>query len=724
MFFDIVDRVISYYPEAKIALLEKAYVFAARTYATSSNIVKKHPFLHHELAVASILTDMHLDEEAVASGILHNVLSVEGVTVESVAHCVGDSVAQIIEVVDRLNRLSYSKKEEQQAEYLRKMILALAKDIRVVLVKLADRLQHMRIFDGMERDDLVVGIARETLDVYAPLAARLGIEWMKKELENRALKIIDPGTYETIEQSLRQTEEERNAYIERIQTILERLLIDYGIKGRVLGRPKHIYSIYKKMVDQSIDIHRIYDLIAFRIIVGSIKDCYEVLSIIHSIWEQIPERYKDFIQKPKPNNYQSLHTTVIGPLGEPIEVQIRTEEMDRIANEGIAAHWLYKEGRPFDPAKVEEIQKYTWLRQILEWKDKIRNPKELFQSVTFDLFPNEVYVYTPQGDIKVLPKGATPVDFAYNIHTEVGHRCIGARVNGKIVPLRYQLQNGDTVEIITSKTQRPSKDWLQFVQTSKAKNRIRHWINMERQEQAASLGRELCEKEFRRKGLNFNEYINSSELLDVAKSFSLKSVDDLLASVGFKKISSGQVLGRLFPEGELGVDSQQELLPASEIRSIRRDRNRSDGVRVVGSGSILTRFAKCCMPLPGEPIVGYITRGRGVSIHRTSCSNISHAEPERLIEVAWDTEAEDLYAAPLRLIFANKKGMLANISSILGQMDAEIRGVQVKTLPDGLHEGHITVAVKDQEHLNKLIATLRSERDIYSVERLSQDKGR
>lgn len=713
MFFDIIDQIRSYHPNANIRLVEKAYVLTARAYRKSP-IGRRSPFLVHELSVASILAGMHLDEEAIASGILHNILSVNGITKESLKQHFGDTVARIVEGVDRLNRLNYSKKEEQQAEYLRKMILAVAKDIRVIMVKLADRLHRMRMLTegSPEGEFSPENLARETLDIYASLAARLGIEWMKKELENRSLKILAPEEYSAIENALKQTEEERNFYIRQVKEILERALGEHGIEARVLGRLKHIYSIYKKIKEQNVDINRIYDLIAFRIIVKSVEDCYRVLGLIHSMWESVPGRYKDFIRRPKPNKYQSLHTTVKGPLGYPMEVQIRTEEMDRIANEGIAAHWLYKEGRPFDPTKVEEIEKYAWLRQILDWKERLRDPGEVFKSLSLDLFPNEVYVFTPQGDIKVLPRGATPVDFAYLIHTEVGHRCIGARVNGKIVPLKYELQSGDTVEIITSKNQRPSKDWLKFVKTSKARNRIRHWINLAEQEQAIALGREMCEREFKKRGVNFNDYVNSPELLEVARAFSLKSIDDLLAAIGLKKISPGQVLGRLLPEEE-----PDSLPTGTDIPA--RKKEKGEGVRVIGGGSILTRFARCCSPLPGEPIVGYVTRGRGVSIHKASCKNVAHAEPERLIDVEWDISSEDLYSASIRLVFANKKDILASISSILSHMDAEVKNVQVRPLPDGLHEGRLTVAVKDQEHLKRVMATLKGEQDIYHVEHIA-----
>ncbi len=716
MFFDIVDRILLYHPDADIGLLEKAYVLSARTARDGYRNKNEREFLEHPLGVASILADMHLDEEAVAAGLLHNVLENGSISPKEISKLTNDSVSQIVEGISKLNKLTYSKKEEQQAEYLRKMILAISKDIRVVLVKLADRIHTMRMMT--EADALDINLAQETLDIYAPIAARLGIEWIKKELENASFRMLEPEAYNYITQRLAKTEEERNEHIARIKGLLEDLLEKHKIKGRVLGRSKHLYSIYRKMSQQQIDINRIYDLVAFRIIVETIKDCYEVLSVIHSTWDPVPGRFKDFIARPKPNRYQSLHTTVVGPDGDPMEVQIRTEEMDKVANEGIAAHWLYKEGRPMDPAKIEEARRYTWLRQLLEWNSNFKNTKEIFKSIDTDLFPEEVYVFTPQGEIKVLPRGSTPVDFAYHIHTEVGHRCVGARVNGKIVPIKYELQSGDTVEIITSKHQRPSQDWLQFVKTSKARNRIRHWLKMAEQEQAISLGREMCEKEFKKKGLQFSEFIKSPEMMEVARAFSLKSVDDLLAAVGFMKITPGQVLGRFMPEET--DQEEKESLEAEELEV--REQNRkttviSESVRVVGSGDILTRLAQCCNPLPGEPIIGYVTRGRGVTIHKKDCKNIQSAEPERLIEVNWDTSGEDLYTTPLRILFSNKKGMLAHISSVLGQMDAETLSVQVRSLPDGVHEGLVTVAVKDREHLEKLIMVLKSEKEIYSVER-------
>ncbi len=724
MFFHIIDKVLDYYPEANIALLERAYVFFARNAKKALN--KAESFMAHNLSVANILADMKLDEETIASGLIHDFTEKTSLSENEALRLISDNfsrrISQIVEGVSRLGRLTYTKGEEDgQAEYFRKMILAIAKDVRVILVRLADRLDEIRRLKDTAKDNAKREvIARETLNVYAPLAARLGIEWMKKELENISFSILNPAVYDEIVQRLAKTEEERNAYVEKVKAILRDVLAEHGIEARVLGRPKHIYSIYKKMLNQSIDINNIYDLIAFRIIVKTKAECYEVLSIIQSLWEQVPGRYKDFIERPKPNGYQSIHVTVIGPYGEPMEIQIRTEEMDKVANEGIAAHWLYKEGEKRSPSLENckhEVTRYSLLRQLVEGGN---NPERLNtvlkELVNLDLFPNEVYVFTPQGDIKVLPRGSTPVDFAYHIHTELGHRCIGARVNGKIVPLKHELQNGDVVEIITSKRQRPSKDWLSFVKTSKARSRIKQWLKAEEYERALSEGRELCEKEFRKKGLNFSEYLGSSKLLEVAKSFSMQSIDDLLVGVAFKKITPLQIIGRLLPETkDKKIPSETETL---ENVTTEAPLEISD---IKSSKDILTRIARCCNPLPGEPIVGYITRGRGLTIHKKDCRNMKNAEPERLIEVEWETgrtKPFQTYVAPLKVIFSDKKGTLASINSILSQMDAEITEVHIKPLSDGTQEGLIKIAVKDLEHLKKIMLTLKSEQHVYSVERI------
>jgi GTP pyrophosphokinase len=763
-FFQIVDKVLDYYPEANTRILEKAYVFAARTlsslfkhrHAQSLN-GNRYGFLTHNLSVASILSDLKLDEETIAAGILHDVgekLSPEANISSLLSPYFSEDIARIVDGVTRLNKLSYSQKKtskdkeekDDRAEYFRKMLLAISRDVRVIFVKLADRLDEIRRVvaeldessaDKDPRTLSMIDLARETLDVYAPLAARLGIEWIKKDLENLAFRILDPEAYNNIVQKLATTEEDRNRYIEEVKQILYNILYQHGIQAQVLGRPKHIYSIHKKMLTQQIDINRIYDLIAFRIIVDTIDDCYRVLSIVQSHWEPIPGRYKNFIQRPKPNGYQSIHITVVGPHGEPMEIQIRTKEMDQIANNGIAAHRLYKEGQT-DGASIAEQGCYLTLRNILESKNTPEHLKKAFRELMDkELFPNEVYVLTPGGDIKVLPRGSTPIDFAYSIHTELGHRCIGARVNGKIVPLRYELQNGDVVEILTSKKQRPSRDWLNFVKTSKARNRIKQWLKVEEYEKAVAEGRELCEREFRKKGVSFSDYVNSPKLVEVAHSFSLSSIDDLMANVGFRKITPLQIFGRLLPELRDKVVRDEEVQPEETLitkkeHSSQEDRLPKSIVKILGSGDVLTHFAKCCNPLPGEPIVGYITRGRGVTIHRKDCRNVKQAEKERLIDVEWDpllwkykpgsgkTVSENTqHVVPIRVVFSNKKGAISAINSVLDTLDAEIVDIRLKLLPDGVHEGRLRVGVKDIEHLKKVLMALKSEETIYEVQRLS-----
>lgn len=781
-FFQILDKVLDYYPEANTRLLEKAYVLAARVHKPSSRgkitsgSLNGAGFLVHNLSVGLILTDMRLDEETIASGILHDIGEKLATKVNDIVDFLSvqfsPDIARIVDGVTRLNRLSYIKKagskereeQENRAEYFRKMLLAISKDVRVIFVKLADRLDELRRIgeildkasDKDPRTSAMIEMARETMDVYAPLAARLGIEWIKKDLENLAFRILEPEAFSSIVKKLATTEEERNRYIEEVKRQLYSILSQHGIEAQILGRSKHIYSIYKKMLAQSIDINRIYDLIAFRIIVDTVDDCYRVFSIIQSHWETVPGRYKNFIERPKPNGYQSIHVTVVGAYGEPMEIQIRTKEMDRVANNGIAAHWLYKEGQT-SGANISGQQCYLTLRGILEAKSTPEHLKEAFrQLMGSELFPNEVYVLTPAGDIKVLPKGSTPVDFAYDIHTELGHRCIGARINGKIVPLRYELQNGDVVEIITSKKQRPSRDWLNFVKTSKARSRIRQWLKIEEYERAVTEGKELCEREFKKKGLSFNEYLNSPKLLEIAKSFSLSSTDSLMANVGFRKITPLQILGRLLPEWKdragkvsqtvLGTvikkalaTSEEDNLGDEELISTKKESPVSEGrlprsfVKILGSGDVLTRFAHCCNPLPGEPIVGYITRGRGVTIHRKDCRNVKQAEKERLIDVEWDpilwkkslidgkvqVIEDSQYIVPIRVVFSNKKGAIAAINSSIDTMDAEIVDIRLKPLSDGSHEGYLKISVKDIEHLKKVIMALKSEEMIYEVERLS-----
>lgn len=710
-FFEIIDQVLGYYPQADISLLEKAYVFAAKVNKGQTRL-EAEPYLRHALAVAGILAGMRLDEGSIAAGLLHDCLEEQRVTRRDLEEAFDSSIAMIVEGVTKLGQLDFSQREERQAEYMRKMILTMSEDIRVVLVKLADRLQDMRSLRHHMSEEQEV-LAQETLHIYAPLAARLGIDWMKQELEDLSFQCLHPEDYQVLLQGLAKTEEERRRYVDEVKQLLTAKLEEYSLKGRVSGRSKHLYSIYQKMIRQNLDLQRVYDVIAFRIILDSVKSCYETLGIVHALWEPVEGRYKDYIVKPKANMYQSLHTTVIGPYGERMEVQIRTEEMDVVANEGIAAHWLYKEGKPTGDSSEEETRRFSWLRELLEWNREWRDPKGIFDAVKLNLYPDEVYVFTPEGEVRALPKGSSPVDFAYEVHTEVGHRCVGARVNGKLVPLRYELQNGDTIEILTASNHHPSKDWLKFVKSNKARNRIRHWIKAEERERSIVLGRELCEREFRKKGLSFNNYLNSAELLEVAKNFSLRSIDDLLASVGYYKISPVQVVGKLpvaLPEEEPAKD-EAFLLD-------RRKPSKSDeGVRVHGVDDVLIRMAKCCNPVPGEAITGYITRGRGITVHRSNCRNVENIEYERKIEVQWDSGEDNVYPVDLRVDYSDSKGMLAVLSGVLGQLDVSVVDVHVESRDVGSNTCRLKIGVKDTEHLQRVLSALRAEKGVYHVHR-------
>ncbi len=708
---DIVDQVLAYHPEADIGLIEKAYVYSAKAHAGQIRL-SGEPYLMHPLEVAGILAKMKLDVFSIVSALLHDTLEDTDTNVEDLSRLFGTEVSQIVDGVTKIGRFEFGSYEERQAENMRKMILAMANDIRVILIKLADRLHNMRTLDyhapGKQRL-----IAQETLDLYAPLAGRLGIDWIRTELEDLAFSYLDQDVYDKIVHGLKQNEEERERYINEVKRIIQEKLAEFGLQGKVSGRPKHIFSIYKKMVSQNLDLEHIYDIIAFRIILDNIRECYEALGVIHSLWKPIPGRFKDYIGMPKANMYQALHTTVIGPYGERVEIQIRSEKMHRIANEGIAAHWVYKEGKSVPES---DSKRFSWLRQLLEWQQDLKDPQEFLESVRVDLFPDEVYVFTPNGEVKAFPSGSTPIDFAYSIHTEVGNQCTGAKVNGKLVPLKYELRNGDIVEIITSAKHVPSKDWLKIVKTSRARTRIRHWIKTEERQRSIALGREICEREFRKHGLNFAKYLNTEELWRVTQAFSLQKVDDLLANIGYGKISALQAIGKL-----TSLLKPEEKLDEVLIEKVeRKDRpTQRGGVRVKGAADIMVRFAKCCNPLPGEQISGYITRGRGVSVHRADCPSLLNSGFERRIEVEWERAAEELHPVGLAVICANVKGMLAAISGTLSNQDINILQANVRTRVDNRAECKFVLEVTDTDHLKRAMAAVRKIKDVIDVQRSS-----
>ncbi len=709
-FFELLDQVLGYNPKANTLLLEKAYVFTAKAHR-GKHPSNDEPYLNHPLSTAGVLARMRLDEESIAAGLLHDCIEKKFITPEDLEDQFGIDVARIVQGVSRLTRISYSSRQERQAEYIRKMILAISQDIRVVMVKLADRLEGIR--SAACRSGRGQNIAQETLDIYAPLSGRLGIEWIKQELEDYSFKCLYPKDYDEIATGLARTEADRRRYIEEVKEVLTARMAEYSLKGRIFGRSKHLYSIYHKMERQKLDLTRVYDLIAFRVIVDSIKSCYETLALVHALWEPVEGRYKDYIVKPKSNMYQSLHTTVLGPHGERMEVQIRTEEMDRIANEGIAAHWLYKEGKPVDEIGREETQRFSWLRHLMELSKDWSDPKAFIEAVKVDFYPDEVYVFTPNREVKAFPRGSTPVDFAYDVHTEVGHRCVGARVNGKLVPLRNELHNGDTVEILTAANHRPSKDWLKYVKSSKAISRIKHWFKTEERERSVALGREICEREFRKKGLNFNNYLNSPELAEAAKAFSLRTVEDLLAGIGYHKITAYQVIGKLTSLPAEEDHHKDEIL----VEKRKTAPAKKEGIKIKGIEDVLIRMAQCCNPVPGEPILGYITRGRGITAHRLTCKNFDRSDPTRIIEVQWDSGEEQLFPVDIRVIHSGERGMLAALNGVLGQMDVNVVSLRVENQSDASSVCRLRIEVKDSKHLQRVVGALRNEKGVYKVQR-------
>jgi guanosine-3',5'-bis(diphosphate) 3'-pyrophosphohydrolase len=708
---DITSRIVSYYPAADTNLIEKAYVYSAKVHKGQVRL-SGEPYLSHPLEVAGILANMKMDEVTIVSGLLHDTVEDTLAELEDIEYLFGKEVATIVDGVTKISKIHFLSKEEQQAENIRKMILAMATDIRVILVKLADRLHNMQTL-GFQPPEKQEAIARETLDIYAPLAGRMGIYWLKSNLEDLSFYYLEPKIYEDIRLGIAQRREGQAKFIKEIKEILAKRSREAGIQATIKGRNKHFFSIYKKMMEQDLNIDQVYDILAFRIIVNAVKECYEVLGLIHSMWKPVAGRFKDYISLPKANMYQSLHTSVIAPLGERMEIQIRTWDMDRIAEEGIAAHWRYKEG--YESGK-KMYGEYPWIKQLLEWQKSLTDPKEFLETLRLDFFSGEVYVFTPKGDVKELPRGATPVDFAYSIHSEVGNRCIGAKVNERIVPLSYQLKNGDIVRITTSKNHKPSKDWLNFVKTSTARTRIRQWIKQEEREESIAIGRDILEKEFRKINLALSRQLKGDEMLDVAHEFSLKSVDDLLANIGYGKISPKQVLNRLVPPLDIKGDRPEGLVQKI-VHRIKRKRTET-GIKVKGMSDMLIRFGKCCHPLPGEPVFGFITRGRGVTIHARDCRHIRDVDQDRLVEVEWERSEDVSYLARLRVTNISKKGMLANISAILAQSEANILDADVQTTVDRKGISTFTIEISDYNQLRNIMSRVKKIKEVLKVERI------
>jgi guanosine-3',5'-bis(diphosphate) 3'-pyrophosphohydrolase len=705
----LIEEIPKYQPHADLDLVQRAYRFSEQSHHGQQR-ASGEPYLSHPLEVAGLLVDFKMDVTTVTAGLLHDVLEDTKTTKDDLTREFGADIAELVDGVTKIGKLAFSSREERQAENFRKMVVAMARDIRVLMIKLADRLHNMRTL-GYLPPDKGKKIAQETLDIYAPLAHRLGMAKVKAELEDLALRVMHPDSYQELMRRVAKRRLEREAEINQVIAFLQEKLGEVGIEARISGRPKHFYSIWKKMHEGGREFDEIYDLTAVRVITKSVRDCYGALGVIHSLWKPVPGRFKDFIAMPKVNMYQSLHTTVIGPKGDPVEIQIRTLEMHRIAEEGIAAHWLYKE-RKSDRDRFDDA--FTWLRQLMESQKEVKDPKEFLDTVRLDLFPDEVYVFTPKGDVKALPDGATPIDFAYTVHTDVGHHCVGAKVNGKLVPLRYTLRQGDIVEVVTSPGQHPSRDWLKIARSNRARAKINQWLKVEERARSLELGRELFEREAKKYRLTPATLLAGEELKKLGTELGFPSVDDLLASIGYGKTSLQQVLGRIAP-GAVHEPVEPKAAPQKAPR-------KSDGaVRIRGVDDLLVRFAKCCAPVPGDSIVGFITRGRGLTVHARDCLSVAKnvLDKERLVAVEW--EASEPAKRPVRIavyIGRDRPGLLAEITTAISSCHGNITKADITVTDDRKGINNFVVEVEDLKQLQAIMQAIRDVKDVINVERV------
>jgi len=716
---DLTDAVLAYHSNANIDIILDAYLYSAKAHRGQSRR-SGEAYISHPIEVAYNLTRLKMDEQTVAAGLLHDTIEDTLATPEEIKELFGDEVYELVDGVTKISKIEFSSREESQAENYRKMILAMAKDIRVVLIKLADRAHNLQTLESLS-EERQRRIARETLDIYAPIANRLGIGWIKTELENGAFRYLFPEDYSMIKEKVAKEQEQRREYVENVCAIVTKELEASGIPGSVEGRPKHYFSIYKKMMEQNIGFEDVYDLIGVRVLTDSVKDCYAALGLIHSLWKPIPGRFKDYIAMPKPNMYQSLHTTVIGPKGERVEVQIRTKGMHRVCEEGIAAHWQYKEGgkgrtRPMD-------KQLSWVGHLLEYQRDLKNPREFLNAFKINLFPDEVYVFTPDGDVIALPHGATPVDFAYAVHTDIGHHCTTAKVDGKIVPLRFKLRNGNRVEIITSKQKHPSRDWLSFIKTSRARTRIANYINSEERAKSLGLGRELLEKEIREYGVSPASVIKGKGLEEVIHASGYNTLDNLLTGIGIGKVSVHHVVEKLLPREKLEERQKKEESTLIKLKEKPPPKPRENAIKVkCFNEDILLRVGKCCNPVPGDPILGYITRGRGVTVHHIDCPSVSDMgeESERLVEVEWDTGKKTIYPTRISIVTQDKPGLLADISSVLAGCKINIIRANVQQGPNKRAYFDLSIEIEDLAQLNQTLAKVKKVEGVIHIERVKE----
>jgi GTP pyrophosphokinase len=717
-FRDLMRMVRDNRPSDDLEIIRKAYEFSQKHHAGQTRASGK-PYLVHPLEVALVLAEMKMDPVAVAAGLLHDSVEDTSVTIVDIRKEFGEQVAHIVEGVTKISKIDFATREEQQAENLRKMMLAMVDDIRVVLIKLADRLHNMRTLEHLP-PDRQQKIAQETLDIYAPIAHRLGMGKIRGELEDLGFRFLDPIGYQQVHDAVEARRKPGEQFLARVGETLRDKLKEAGITATVESRIKRMYSVHKKLQRQHISADQVYDLCAMRVITQSVQDCYAVLGIVHNVWRPVPGRIKDFIAMPRPNFYQSLHTSVIAEDGMPFEVQIRTEEMHKMAEEGIAAHWKYKDG----PVSAQDEQRLSWLRQVVEWQRDVSDPNEFLSTLKIDLYPEEVYTFTPKGKVVVLPRESTPIDFAYSIHTEVGHSCVGAKVNGRMVPLRHKLHSGDIVEIITQAGHKPSRDWLAAVKSSRARNKIKHWLNLHQRERAIEIGRKLIEKEARKYHVAFKE-IKDEALLKIASDYGLGRADDLMAGIGYGKYSARQVLGRLAPAGTQPALEGEEDNPGGISSVVRRvfGGDQHNTIRVKGHDDLLVYRARCCNPIRGEAVVGYVTRGKGVAVHSLNCPNVVNLmyEPERKIDVEWarDDETPASYPVKLTVFCDDRFGMLKQITGVIGDAKTNIRNIEART-NNGQASVDAVLDVADLQHLELIIDGLRKIPGVHDVQRLQK----
>jgi GTP pyrophosphokinase len=696
-------------PATDLAKIKSAYEFAQSAHAGQKRD-SGEDFIQHPLEVAAIVFDLGMDSTSITAAFLHDVVEDTEVDIEQIKKQFGSEVALLVDGVTKLSRLAFQSKQEQQMENLRKMFLAMTQDLRVIIIKLADRLHNMRTLKHLP-EEKQKSIAQETLEIYAPLTHRLGMWKVKWELEDLALRYLDPEAYYELVNKVAKKRQEREGIINGVKHTLQRALAEIELKAEVQGRPKHFFSIYEKMQEQAKDFSEIYDLMGLRVIVPTVQDCYEVLGIVHTLWKPIPGRFKDYVAMPKSNMYQSLHTTVIGPNGEPLEIQIRTWEMHRTAEYGIAAHWLYKGNSPDDKELHDKI---AWLRHLIEWQGEMKDSEEFMETLRIGLFMDEVFIFTPKGDVKNLPAGSTPVDFAYSIHSTLGHQCAGAKVNGRLVPLDYQLKNGDIIQIVSNKqSSGPSRDWLQFVKTTKAKNRIRQWLREQHREENIQIGREMIERELRKHGLDIQEIMRQESLQEGAKKFGFGTVDDLLAAVGDLKVTANQVIGKMGLEKE----PVKSLKPESEER--KKTRRLGQGIKVNGVENLLVRFSRCCNPVPGDPIVGYITRGKGVSVHRQDCPNLGSEDKNRIIEVAWDQDIQGTYPVDIEIEGVDRVNFLTDIMNAISEMKLYLSAAKARS-KKGLAFINLTLEITHSDQIQLIFKRVKKVEGIQKIYRVSR----